>query len=46
MAADALAPFVTRTSTAMILTMYYRYRKSLSYMREDLNYLCHINVGE
>ena len=42
MAADALAPYVARTSAAMILTIY-RMCKSFSYLRKDFKYLCEIN---
>ena len=43
MVADALAPYVTRSSAAMILC---RIGRSLSYMRKDFNYLCHVNVEQ
>ena len=45
MAADALAPYVARTSAAMILTMILICR-SFSYLGKDFKYLCHINVEE
>ena len=45
MAADALAPYVARTSAAMILTIY-RMCKSFSYLRKDFKYLCEINVED
>ena len=45
MAVDALAPYVTRTLAAMILTVY-GLGKSLSSTRKDFNNLCHLNVDK
>ena len=44
MAADALAPYVARTSAAMILTIYNM--KILLLLKEVFKYLCQINVKE
>ena len=44
MAADALAPYVARTTAAMILL--YRICRSFSYLMNDFKYLCDINVEE
>ena len=45
MAADALAPYVARTSAAKILTIY-KICRSFSYLRKDFKYMCQINVEE
>ena len=43
MATDALAPFVARSSAAMVLC---EISKPLSYTWKDSNYLCHVSVKE
>ena len=42
MAADALGPYVTRTSAAVILTMWNM--QVLVLLEEVFKYICHINV--
>ena len=44
--ANGLAPYITRTSAAMILTMPGKLGKSWPYARKDFNYLRHVCVEE
>ena len=41
MAANAMAPYIARTSAAID---YVEYVQSWSYLRKDFKYMCHVNV--